>query len=77
MTLKRLREARGLSQQQLADKAGVDHTQISRVESGERPIGRMGYYRVVRLGRVLVPGTPVEEVFPVPTSSPSLSRTTA
>jgi transcriptional regulator with XRE-family HTH domain len=33
--LKKLRQARGLTQKQLADKCGVDHTTISRAERGQ------------------------------------------
>ena len=66
MDLKILRKARGWTQKQLGEQSGVDDSIIARVENGEREIGGMGYYSVVRLGRALVPGIPVEHIFPVP-----------
>ena len=33
--MRRLREARGLSQDELARKAGITHTTISRIETGK------------------------------------------
>lgn len=38
--LKRTRESRGLSQSRLAEKAGFDHSYVSRVESGARQFTR-------------------------------------
>ena len=66
MELKILRKARGLTQKQLSDLAGVDDSAISLIENREKEIGTMGYYAVVRMARALVPGIPTEEVFPVP-----------
>jgi transcriptional regulator with XRE-family HTH domain len=66
MELKILRKAAGLTQKQLGDQAGVDDSQISLVENRERNLGGMAYYTVVRIGRALVPGIPIEDVFPVP-----------
>lgn len=51
MELKKYRRIAGLTQQQLADKAGVDATLISRLERGERQTA--SYETVVRLARAL------------------------
>ena len=66
MELRILRKARGLTQKQLGELAGIDDSAISLIENRERDLGGMAYFTVVRIGRVLVPGVPVEEVFPVP-----------
>jgi transcriptional regulator with XRE-family HTH domain len=67
MDLRILRKAAGLTQRQLADRAGVDGSFISHIEAGDRAIGRCEYYTVVRLVRALVDDdTPIEKVFPVP-----------
>ena len=41
-----LRRARGLSQQQLANKTGLHRTYISGVERGERNIGLLNIHRI-------------------------------
>ena len=38
MSLRELRQKRGLTQRQLADKSGVPHTRIAATETGSRPI---------------------------------------
>jgi transcriptional regulator with XRE-family HTH domain len=53
--LKRLREARGLSQRQLALAAGVDQATVNRLESGARLDPRA--ITVARIGLVLGPGS--------------------
>jgi len=69
MELEILRKAAGLTQKQLAELAGVDDSAISLVETGKRDIGAMSYYSVVRIGRALVPGMPIERTFPVPSAA--------
>jgi transcriptional regulator with XRE-family HTH domain len=51
MELKKYRRIAGLTQQQLADKAGVDATIISRLERGARATA--SYATIVRLARAL------------------------
>lgn len=51
MELKKYRRIAALTQQQLADKAGVDPTIISRLERGERATA--SYATIVRLARAL------------------------
>lgn len=41
MSLRELRQKRGLTQRQLADKSGVPHTRIAATETGSRPIENM------------------------------------
>jgi transcriptional regulator with XRE-family HTH domain len=48
--LKRLRESRGVSQSRLAERAGFDHSYVSRLESGARTPTREA---VDRLGEAL------------------------
>lgn len=64
MELRTARRLARLTQQQLADRAGVDTSAISRVENGERDIHSMSYDSVVRLARAL--GVEAEELWPVP-----------
>jgi len=66
MQLKTARKLAGLTQQELATRAGVDDTFISVVENGKRDIHAVGYATVVRLARAL--GVEPEELFPVPES---------
>lgn len=51
MELKKYRRIAGLTQAQLARKAGVDVTLISRLESGQRQTA--SYETIVRLARAL------------------------
>jgi transcriptional regulator with XRE-family HTH domain len=63
MNLKTARRIARVTQQQLADKAGVDHSLISHLEHGRRSIGTVSYRTVVRLARAL--NVEPEELFPV------------
>jgi len=63
MELRTARRLARLTQQQLADLAGVDTSAISRIENGERDIHSMSYDSVVRLARAL--GVEAEELWPV------------
>ena len=65
MELKIARQIARLTQIELAQKAGVDNSAISMVESGKREIGSMSYAAVVRIARVLSPQGHVEELFPI------------
>jgi len=51
MELKKYRRIAGLTQEQLAQKSGVDATIISRLERGERQ--KASYENIVRLARAL------------------------
>ena len=62
MELKKYRKIAGLTQQQLARKAGVDVTLISRLENGQRL--NASYPTIVRLARAL--NLEPEELLPVP-----------
>lgn len=64
--LRALRDRAGLTQHALAARAGVDKSAISQIETGQRDVGGMSYFTVVRLARALAPGVPTEETFPVP-----------
>lgn len=64
MELRTARKLARLTQQQLAERSGVDTSAISRVENGERDIHSMSYDSVVRLARAL--GVDPEELWPVP-----------
>lgn len=62
-TLRAARRAARLSQKQLAARVGVDHSFISLIESGERPIRSVGYRTVVRIALAL--NNKAEDLFPV------------
>ncbi len=62
MELKTARRIAGLTQQQLAEKAGVDDSLISRLERGDRKTA--SYESIVRIARAL--NVEPEELFPVP-----------
>lgn len=68
--LRDLRARQGLTQQQLAACAGLDKSAISLIENGQRDVGTMGYFAVVRLARALAPDVPAEQTFPVPELKP-------
>jgi transcriptional regulator with XRE-family HTH domain len=46
-TLRKLREARGLSQEQLAEKIGVTQRQVSRWEIGPNLVNHQNFLRVL------------------------------
>jgi len=71
MELKILRTVARLTQKQLADLVGVDDSTISLVEIGKRNIDTVAYGSVVRIGRALAPGLPIEQLFPVADWQPS------
>jgi len=68
MTLRLARQVAGLTQQQLAQKAGVDPALISRLEKGGR--SRPSYEAIVRIARAL--NLAPDELFPV---APAPART--
>jgi transcriptional regulator with XRE-family HTH domain len=70
MELRVAREIARLTQQELADRAGVDNSFISLIESGKRDIYSVAYITVVRIARALHV-TPVERLFPVPEGEPA------
>ena len=49
MSLRELRQKRGLTQRQLADKSGVPHTRIAATETGSRPIEDMSLGMAIKL----------------------------
>jgi len=63
VTLRTARRIARLTQRQLAAAAGVDHSFISLIESGERSIGAVGYETVVLIARAL--HVEPHELFPV------------
>jgi transcriptional regulator with XRE-family HTH domain len=65
MDLKKYRRIAGLTQQQLADKSGVDVTLISRLERGERRTA--SFDSIVLIARAL--NLQPEELMPVPSKT--------
>jgi transcriptional regulator with XRE-family HTH domain len=63
MELRLARKIAGLTQHELADRAGVDHSFISLLENGERNIQMVAYQTVVRIARAL--GVEPDDLFPV------------
>jgi transcriptional regulator with XRE-family HTH domain len=63
MELKTARRIARLTQQQLADRVGCDHSLISHIEGGRRSISSVAYETVVRMARAL--NVEPEELFPV------------
>lgn len=49
MSLRELRQKRGLTQRELAEKSGVPHTRIAATETGARPIENMSLGMAVKL----------------------------
>ena len=60
MTLGDLRRAAGLSQAQLAEKAGIKLGTLKKLESGERSIGKSQVDTVLPLAKVL--GVTIEQL---------------
>ena len=58
--LESLRTAAGLTQEQMADKAGIARRSYQRYESGECSLDRMKYGQLKRLAEVL--NTTIEEL---------------
>jgi len=74
MELKIARKLARLTQKQLAERAGVDDSSISLVESGKRDIRSMSYESVFRIAYALgVSGADVVTLWPVaPLAPPSV-----
>ncbi|MDE5641501.1 helix-turn-helix domain-containing protein [Bifidobacterium castoris] len=53
MNLVELRESRGLTQQQVADAAGMSQQRLSEYERGVRPVSNMTLAQAVRLADAL------------------------
>lgn len=70
MELRTARKIAGLTQQELAERAGVTDSFISLLESGKREINTVSYETVVRLARAL--GVEPDELFPVAPSRESI-----
>jgi len=70
LELAKRRDLLGLTQQELADRAGIDNTLISRLESGDRDIRRVGYEIVMRLALALEADP--RELFPIDLDEPAL-----
>lgn len=68
MDLKLARRIARITQEELAERAGVDVSLVSRLERGQRP--KIGYDAVVRIARTL--NLSAEELFPVE-DAPELS----
>lgn len=69
MDLKVARQIARLTQQQLAERAGVDPSAISLIENDKRAYGRANYATIIRIARalnvepeVLFPLEPLERV---------------
>ena len=45
--IRRAREERGLTQEALAELAGISHSHLSKVESGSRTIGMKTYIKIL------------------------------
>lgn len=57
MTIKELRKQRGLTQMELADKAGLHISQIRKIERGEIKVGNMTFTNAINLLAALHPIT--------------------
>lgn len=60
MTLKQMRIAQGLTQQALANVAGLNISQIQKMESGEIKIGNITLANAAKLARAL--GIKIEDL---------------
>lgn len=65
MELQIARQIAGITQQQLAERAGVTDSFISQLESGKRDILNVAYGTVVRIARDGI-GVAPDKLFPVP-----------
>jgi transcriptional regulator with XRE-family HTH domain len=63
MSLRIARKIAGLSQMELAKKAGVDNSKISQLESGTSDLRTAQYHTVVAIARAL--GLEPEELFAI------------
>lgn len=63
MELKTARRIARLSQAELAEKAGVDHSTISLIESGKREAGVVAYETIVRIALAL--NVEPDKLFPI------------
>ena len=75
MDLRLARKLAGLTQQELADRAGVTNSFISLLEAGKRDIHSATHAHVVRIARAL--GVEADELWPVRRSTPVRRRTPA
>jgi len=64
MTLKTARKLKGLTQKELADRAGLDEATISRLETARQPYRTSYYETIVRIARAGL-GIEPEELFPI------------
>jgi transcriptional regulator with XRE-family HTH domain len=71
MELRTARRIAQLTQLELAERAGVDGSFISLLESGKRDIRTVGYETVVRIARAL--NVTPDELFPVAVADPAAS----
>lgn len=60
--IKELRQARGLTQQELADRAEMHIRQVQKIEAGETLTEKMTLKNALALARAL--GVPVEQLIP-------------
>ncbi len=72
MELRIARKIAGLTQQDLAKRAGVTDSFISLIESGKRDIRSVGYETVVRIARAL--NVEPDELFPVTSAAAKASE---
>lgn len=51
--IRRAREERGLTQEELAERAGISHSHLSKVENGSRAIGMKTYIKILEALEVI------------------------